>query len=72
VCIVYSYLQYCTAIWYILWQFYIFYGRLVFFQCVGLLQQEKSGNPVSDPGTQNDGKAYIEISVVILFKHLRP
>jgi hypothetical protein len=34
------------AIWYILWSFGIFSGYLVDYFRFGMLQQEKSGNPV--------------------------
>jgi hypothetical protein len=47
-----EYLEFVTALWYILWPFGTFYGHLVilwqlgiFFPRFGLLCQEKSGNP---------------------------
>jgi hypothetical protein len=43
--IFYVHLVYFTDIWYILWAFGIFYGRLVDFFRFGILYQEKSGNP---------------------------
>jgi hypothetical protein len=33
------------AIWNILWPFGLFYGYLVYFSRIGMLYQEKSGNP---------------------------
>jgi hypothetical protein len=46
--IFYGYLAYFTALWYILWPFGIFYGDLVYFFRLGILYQEKSGNPGYD------------------------
>jgi hypothetical protein len=61
----YGYLVYFAAIWYILWQLGILYGHLVYFSRLGMLHQEKSGNPgrysillpiISHHGlTENDG-----------------
>jgi hypothetical protein len=31
--------------WYMLWPIDLFYGRLVFFPCFGMLYEDKSGNP---------------------------
>jgi carbon starvation protein CstA len=44
----YGYIVYFMAIWYILRPFDIFYGYLVHFFRVGMLYQEKSGNPDPD------------------------
>jgi hypothetical protein len=44
--IFYDYLVYFTAIGNILFPFGIFYGNLVYFSRFGILDQEKSGNPV--------------------------
>jgi hypothetical protein len=41
----YGHLVCFTAMWYILWPFGIFYGYLVYFSRLGILYQEKSGNP---------------------------
>jgi hypothetical protein len=38
-----------VVVCYILWPFVIFCGRLLYFPHFGTLNQEKSGNPVSDP-----------------------
>jgi ABC-type transporter Mla subunit MlaD len=35
-----------VVIWYIVWLFGILYGYLVYFPHVGLLYQEKFGNPL--------------------------
>jgi hypothetical protein len=43
--IFYYYFVYFTAIWYMLWPFGIFYDYLVYFSSLGILYQEKSGNP---------------------------
>jgi hypothetical protein len=40
---------YFTSIWYTLWSLGIFYSYLVYFSPFGMLCQEKSGNPDSDP-----------------------
>jgi hypothetical protein len=39
-----GHLVYFTAIWSILWPFFIFCGYLVYFSHFGMLHQEKSGN----------------------------
>jgi hypothetical protein len=44
--IFYGHLVYITAIWRILSPFVIFCGQLVHFSKFGMLQREKSGNPV--------------------------
>jgi hypothetical protein len=47
--IFYVHLEYCTVIWYILWPL----GNVVviwyIFPCLGILCQEKSGNPDAKP-----------------------
>jgi hypothetical protein len=43
-----GHLVYFVVIWYILWSFGIFCGHLVHFPRVGMLYQEKSGNPASN------------------------
>jgi hypothetical protein len=48
---IYCHLVFCRAIWYILWPFGIFYGRLEILQTFGIFSpfwcavQKKSGNP---------------------------
>jgi hypothetical protein len=46
--ILYVRLVYCTAIWHILWPFGTLYFYLVYFSRVGMLYQEKSGNPATN------------------------
>jgi hypothetical protein len=46
--IFYDQLVYLTAIGNILWPFGIFCGNLVFLSPLGILDQEKSGNPDAD------------------------
>jgi hypothetical protein len=41
----YGHFVYFTAILYSLWPLGIFYGYLVYFSRLGMLYQEKSGNP---------------------------
>jgi hypothetical protein len=43
--IFYGYLEYLTAIWYILWPFSNFLAIRYIFHRFGILHQEKSGNP---------------------------
>jgi hypothetical protein len=43
--VLYGYLEYITAIWYILWAFGILVAIWYIFFRFGILCQEKSGNP---------------------------
>jgi hypothetical protein len=43
----YVYLFNFKTVWYILIQFVIFYGNLVYISRFGILHQENSGNPAS-------------------------
>jgi hypothetical protein len=45
VIIYYNNLEYFTVIWYILWQYGVVCGNLVYFPALVCLDQEKSGNP---------------------------
>jgi hypothetical protein len=45
--IFHGHFEYLTALWYIVWPFVTFCGRLVHFFHFGMLHQEKSGNPDS-------------------------
>jgi hypothetical protein len=47
VCIYYGHLVYCTAVWYILWSFGMFYSYLVYSSRFGILYQYQSGNPAA-------------------------
>jgi hypothetical protein len=47
-CIFYGHLVYFMAVWYILWPFGIFCGRLVHFFLFGMLYEETSGNTGSN------------------------
>jgi hypothetical protein len=47
--IFYGHLVHFTVFSYILWTFGIYRGNLVYFSRIGILYQEKSGNPETDP-----------------------
>jgi hypothetical protein len=66
----YGHLVYFSAIWSIFlqfgifWSFGLFHGYLVYFPFVGMLYQEKSGNPARDASmTQDLGKYLLKFSV---------
>jgi hypothetical protein len=56
-------LVYFKAIWYILWPFGICNGYLVHFSCLGMLYQEKSGNP-------GKGDSFLSMVPMVCFRKL--
>jgi hypothetical protein len=51
--IFYGCLEYFTDIWEILWPFGSFSAHLVYFSGIGIMYQEKSGNPEPNPSFQS-------------------